>query len=399
MSGSSPAGVLAGVRVLDFGRYIAGPFCATLLADLGAEVIRIEKVDGSEDRYNVPLADTGEGAGFLQMGRNKRGMTLNPTRDAGREVVRRLVATADVVVANLPPSTLTAMGLDYASLTAVKPDIILATSSAFGSGGPYSERVGFDGVAQAMSGNMHLSGYADEPMKSYVPYVDYSTATFTALGAVAALFHRQRTGEGQMVEGSLLGSALTIANTPLMEQAMLELDRVATGNRGQTAGPSDCVPTRDGWILVQVVGDQLFERWARLMGEPEWREDPRFASDEQRGVHGEALSERTRRWAAERTTAQALAELAEARIPCGEVLTPRRTLANEHVLAREYLKPIDYPGLPKPAMLADTPFTMSATPPGIRERAPRLGEHTDAILAELGYSEAEIAELRAARVV
>ena len=142
--------VLEGIRVLDFGRYIAGPFCASLLADLGAEVIRIEKVSGSEDRFLSPVSEQGDGALFMQVGRNKRGMTLNPMKPEGREIVKKLVATADVVVANLPPDTLKTMGLDYDSLKAVKPDIILTMISAFGTGGPYSNRVGFDGLGQAM---------------------------------------------------------------------------------------------------------------------------------------------------------------------------------------------------------------------------------------------------------
>ena len=158
--------VLEGVRVLDFGRYIAGPFCATLLADLGADVIRIEKVDGGEDRWTTPVAEGGDGAGFMQWGRNKRGMTLNPRTRDGADILKRLVATADVVIANLPPATLVEMGLDYASLVAIRPDVILTTATAFGGPGPYAERVGFDGVAQAMSGNMHLTGEAGHPTKN-----------------------------------------------------------------------------------------------------------------------------------------------------------------------------------------------------------------------------------------
>ena len=148
--------VLKGVKVLDFGRYIAGPFCGTLLGDLGADVIRIEKVDGSEDRFLSPITEDGDGALFMQLARNKRSLTLNPMKPEGREVVKRLVATADVVVANLPPDTLETMGLDYSSLRAIKPDIILTMISAFGRGGPYSNRVGFDGIGQAMSGNMYM---------------------------------------------------------------------------------------------------------------------------------------------------------------------------------------------------------------------------------------------------
>ena len=159
--------VLEGIRVLDFGRYIAGPFCATLLGDMGAEVIRIEKVDGSEDRYLSPINENGDGAMFMQMGRNKKSVTLNPMKPEGREIVKKLVATADVVVANLPPDTLKTMGLDYESLTEIKPDIILTMISAFGTGGPYANRVGFDGLGQAMSGNMFMSGTPDQPVKAY----------------------------------------------------------------------------------------------------------------------------------------------------------------------------------------------------------------------------------------
>ena len=159
------------------------------------------------------------------------------------------------------------MGMDYASLKAIKSDIILTSSTAFGSEGPYATRVGFDGVAQAMSGNMHLTGYADEPMKNYFPYVDFMTGTLNAMSTVVAIMHRHQTGEGQHVEGALLASALTVANGSLIEQHFLKKDRVGTGNRGQTAAPSDAFQTQDGWFLVQIVGNPLYERWAKLMGE------------------------------------------------------------------------------------------------------------------------------------
>ena len=168
------AGVLDGVRVLDFGRYIAGPFCGMLLGDMGAEVIRIDKLAGSEDRYLVPVAESGEGPLFLALNRNKMSLTLNPMKPEGREVVRKLVETADVVIANLPQPTLEAMGIDYDSLKAIKPDIILTTVTAYGNGGPYSERVGFDGVAQALAGATYMGGHPGDPMKSFVPFADLS---------------------------------------------------------------------------------------------------------------------------------------------------------------------------------------------------------------------------------
>ena len=392
-------GVLDGVRVLDFGRYIAGPFCAALLADLGAEVIRVEKIGGGEDRGVIPVGSEGEGSLYLQTNRNKLGMTLDPVAPAGREVVRRLVASADVVVANLPPAALRALGLDYASLAAVKADVILTAVSAFGTGGPYEEKIGFDGIGQAMSGAMYLSGAPDEPMKAFVPYVDYATALTAAFGTLAALLHRRATGRGQEVQASLLATALTITNAYVVEQALLAPNRVASGNRSQIAAPSDAYPTRDGWIVVQVVGTPLFRRWAALMGEEHWLTDARFADDRARGDHGALVSARMREWCATRSTAEALATLEAARIPAGPVCSPQQVLDDPHVRATAMLEPVAYPGTPRPTPLSATPVRLSATPGGIRRRAPRLGEHTDAILTRLGYTPSEIAALRQAGVV
>ncbi len=276
-------GALDGIRVLDFGRYIAGPFCAALLADLGADVIRIEKVGGGEDRFLAPIGADGDGAFYVQVNRNKRGMTLNPRRPEGQHVLHRLLATTDVVVANLPDAALSTLGLDYAALSAVKPDVILTSVSAFGPGGPLSHKLGFDAVGQAMSGIMYLSGRPDEPTKAYAPYVDFTTALAATVGTLAALTVRARTGQGQEVKGSLLASALTIANGALIEQAVVRPDRVATMNRSQTQAPSDVFRTTDGWVLIQCIGQPLYKRWAELMGETSWLEDPRFADDRSRG--------------------------------------------------------------------------------------------------------------------
>ena len=391
--------VLRDIRVLDFGRYIAGPFCAALLGDLGAEVIRVEKVDGSEDRFTAPISDDSTGSGFLQLNRNKLGFTLNPRKPDGQTILHKLVATADVVVANLPPDTLKSMGMDYESLKAIKRDIILTTTTAFGSSGPYGTRVGFDGVAQAMSGNMHLTGYDDEPMKNYFPYVDFQTATLNALSTLAALMHRQQTGEGQHVEGALLASALSVANGTMIEQHFLNVNRVGTGNRGQTTAPSDAYPTKDGWVLVQIVGNPLYERWANLMGESKWLDESKFGTDELRGLHSIEISDRMREWTKTRPTKIVIEELENARIPCGEVLSPQEALDNEQVAAMGFLKYVDYPNLPKSAPIARMPMNFSTIDNSIRRRAPQLGEHTNEILKSLGYSEDAITSLKEDQVV
>lgn len=391
--------VLEGIRVLDFGRYIAGPYCATLLGDMGAEVIRIEKIDGSEDRFLSPISDKGDGALFMQLARNKLCMTLNPMKPEGREIVKKLVATADVVIANLPPDTLQNMGLDYDSLKQTREDIILTTVSAFGRGGPYSNRVGFDGLGQAMSGAMYMSGTPEQPVKAYPPFIDFGTASLSAFGTMAALFERQKTGKGQMVEGSLFNTALTMMNGTAIEQSAIQRNRVATLNRSQTSAPADTFRTKDGWVLVQSVGGPLFKRWTDMIGEDHWLSDPRFKDDISRGDNAEAISERLAQWCAERTSKEVLDAMEQARLPAGPVMSPQEVLDDPHIAAKGLFQAVEYPGLDTPAPLMKTPVELSETPGEIRSRPPTLGEHTNQIMQELGYSEAEIAQLKEKRVV
>ena len=386
--------LLNDVRVLDFGRFIAGPFCGALLGDLGADVIRVEKTIGSEDRFTSPVTENGDGSAYMQLNRNKRGLTLNPKKPNGQIILKKLIESADVVIANLPPDTLASMGLDYENLRKIKPDIILTTSTAFGSEGPYGQRVGFDGVAQAMSGNMYLTGHENEPMRNYFPYVDFTTASLNAMATLAAIIHKMKTGEGQHVQGALLASAITIANGTLIEQQQLNNNRTATGNRGQTSAPVDAFQTKDGWILVQVVGDPLYARWAALMGEDQWITDPKYANDEVRGNNSADISQRMQEWTSQRSTTEAIESLEAARIPCGEVLSPQAALDNEQVAAMNFLPPTDYPGLAKPAAVARMPIDFSAINTAIRHRAPILGEHTNEILDSLGFTSQDIESFR-----
>jgi crotonobetainyl-CoA:carnitine CoA-transferase CaiB-like acyl-CoA transferase len=391
--------VLAGVRVLDFGRYIAGPYCAALLADLGADVIRIERRGGGEDRWVAPVGADGVGAMYIVMNRNKRAMTLDPSCPEGREIVRKLVASADVVVANLPPEVLRSLALDLESLRRVKADIILTTVTAFGAGGPWSHKHGFDGIGQVMSGGAYLTGTPEQPLRAAVAWVDCGTASLAALGTLAALMSRQQTGRGQKVEGALLRTAVAFNNPTLVEQQVIRPNRVATVNRGQTSAPSDLFRTRDGWIIAYAIGNPMFARWAKLMGEDAWLTDPRFKDDEARGNHGEIISKRMERWTMERTTEEALRELEAAKIPAGPLYSPEQALEDAHIRAAGLLADTDYPGLPRPAPLAPTPVDLSETPGRFRHRAPKLGEHTDEILAELGYAPDVIDAFRQKQVI
>ncbi|HEX6443225.1 MAG TPA: CoA transferase [Stellaceae bacterium] len=395
------AGVLDGVRVLDFGRYIAGPFCAALLGDIGAEVIRIERIGGGEDRGLIPVGAGVEGGGamFLAMNRNKLGMTLDPGSPKGREITKKLVATADVVVANLPPAVLRSLALDLDSLRETKPDIILTTVTGFGAGGPLSHKHGFDGIGQAMSGAVYLSGSPELPTMTKVPWVDFGTAFLSAFGTLAASIERGKTGRGQKVEGALLRTAVAISNAMLIEQSLTQVDRTRIGNRGFNAAPGDIYKTRDGWIVVTVIGQPMFRRWCRMIGEEHWLSDPRFGDDQSRADYGDSISARMIAWCAERRSAEALAELEKASIVAGEVLSPQQAIDDEHIRAAGLLTERSYSTLDQTFPLAPTPIELSETPGAYRLPAPLIGEHTDEILTSLGYEAGEIAALHAEGVV
>jgi crotonobetainyl-CoA:carnitine CoA-transferase CaiB-like acyl-CoA transferase len=291
------------------------------------------------------------------------------------------------------------MQLDYESLKAVKEDVILVTASAFGAQGPWAERVGFDGIGQAMCGSVYMTGVGDPPYRASVNWVDFGTALHCALGAMMALRERDKTGRGQVVEGSLFGTALTFANSAIIEQIVTNVNRVPKGNIGQTAAPSDTYRCKDGWLLVQVSGDPLFKRWAKLMGEDHWLSDPRFKTDLSRGDHGAVVSERMARWCAEKTVSEASDLLADARIPNGPVLSPQQAHDHPQTQAANMLTPVDYPGLPKPAPIAKPAVRLSQTPAQLRHRAPTTGEHTQEILGALGIDEKQLQALRASGIV
>ncbi|MDX2277876.1 MAG: CoA transferase [Hyphomonadaceae bacterium] len=391
--------VLAGVRVVDFGRFIAAPCCAALLGDLGAQVIRVEKRQGGEDRWIGPIGAGGEGAMFMQNNRNKLSLTLDMGAERGREVASRLVASADVVVANFPEKTLFDLGLDYDSLRAFKPDIILTSISAFGSSGPYRDRLGFDAVGQLMSGAASRTGPPDQPVRTPVQYVDVGSALAATVGTLAALMHHRNTGQGQRVEASLLSTAMTMTSVMMIEQAVTNINRRASLNRGQQSAPNDIFAVRDGWILIQGVGQPIFRRWAKLMGVEDWLSDPRFSNDKSRGENWSPINQRTQAWCVERTQSEALEELERARIPAYPVNTLQDAIDDPQVKAMGFLHYTDYPGLPRPAPIVEPPFRLSSCPGIAPKRAPLLGEHTDQILAELNYTAAEIAALRQEQVI
>ncbi len=290
------------------------------------------------------------------------------------------------------------MGLDWESVKAINPRAILATASTFGTTGPYAGKLGFDGIGQVMSGAVHMTGHPEEPMKSFYPWVDYGTASNLAFAVVAALYGRTNTGVGQRVEASLLGTALAAGGHVLTEQDVSAPNRVGTGNRHPAVGPSDIVATADGRIIIQIIGSTIFARWAKMIGHPEFVDDPRFATDDLRGENGVVLSAAASEWAATRSTAAALEELAAADIPAGPVYSLQQTLDDPHVAA-VMLDEVEVPGFGRPVKAVANPLRFGDGGAPLGTRTPGLGEHTAEILTELGYSDAEQAELKAARII
>ena len=392
--------VLSGIRVLDFGRFIAGPFCGALLADHGADVVRIDRVGGSEDRFILPLAESGEGPMFMQVNRGKRSLSLEPTSPEGREIVRKLIARSDILIANLPASTLKSMGLDYATVSAINPRIILVTTNAYGQTGPNAHKVGFDGIAQSMSGTVYLGGDPGAPRRALGPYVDYATAISAAFGAMLALIARERTGRGQEVSGSLLMTALTVSNSILIEQAITKPNRIPQGNLGYSSAPADLFRCSDErWLIAQVVGQPLWEKFCKMLGAEDWLSDPRFKDDLGRGNHAHLVSERLQAWCATRSREDALKAFDAARIPAGPVHSPQEALDDAHIRASGILRELAFPGMAQPAPVVDTPIRLSDTPGSVRGRAPMPGEHSAAVLGEIGYSANDIDRLRSAGIV
>ncbi|MEY2459592.1 MAG: hypothetical protein QOG30_1422, partial [Acidimicrobiaceae bacterium] len=259
--------------------------------------------------------------------------------------------------------------------------------------------LGFDGVVQAMSGAVALSGEPGHPTRCYAPYIDFGTGSYLALGTMTALFVRERTGLGQHVEGSLLNTGLITANRETVERQVLGIDRQPMGNRGQIAAPYDVFETKDGHVFCSVIGNRQFSRWCRMVGRDDLADDARLQSDAAREEHGDELNEIMREWCRTRSNDEVIDELGRFELAVGPVYRPQEVLDDPHVQAIGQLVDVTYPGTPRPAPIADFPLTLSDTPRRALRRAPTVGEHTDEVLEEIGLSPADIAALRSERVV
>ena len=392
---TAPPGPLEGVVVLDCTQVMAGPFCAMLLADMGAEVVKVEKPGGDDARRMGPPFINGESAAFLGVNRNKKGVVLDLKNDLDRGVFRRMAAQADVVAENFRPGTMARLGLGPDDLRRERPELIYASISGFGQTGPYADRPGYDLIAQGMSGMMSATGHpGSPPVKISAPIADLGAGMFAAYGILAAYVRRLKTGEGQVVDASLLEAAVALT---VWEAAEYWGSGAVPGPRGSAhrlVAPYQAVESADGHFNVGAANQANYERLCAALGRPDLLADPRFAGNPERVRNYAALAEEIQRTTRTRTSAEWLAELQEAGVPAGPICGTDEALADEHVRAREMVVALEHPVAGRVDNLG-VPVKLSATPGSVRTPAPTLGQHTESVLRAFGVPEAQVAAILA----
>jgi formyl-CoA transferase len=397
------APVLEGIRVLDFGRYIACPYGGMLLADMGAEVIRIEPPGGAEDRTIGAFAPTGESLPYGMIScRNKKDITLDIRTEEGLGILRKLVKTADVVMHNFAPGAPESRSLSYDDLGKVNPRIIVVSISGFGKTGPYAQRPGFDSVAQALSSMMSWSGFpGTPPTRASLAVIDCSTGVMAAYSTVLCLLNRDSTGLGQEVDLGLLDTAVSFVATMGIpaEVELLNYERSQVGNNS-FYNFSNAFRTKDGrWIMVSAIGNRIWRRLVKSLGVEELADDPHFKDDMSRFENRSLLDPIFSKLAGNFTAAEFVGILEKARVPCGEIKSPAEMVKDPQINARNMLVDVEYPGIGKVPLPGIIP-KLSRNPGSIRKRASGLGEDNDEIyLQELKLSEKELKKLKRQGIV
>lgn len=393
------ASALQGIRVLDLTQIMAGPYCAVLLADLGADVIKIEKPQGGDDsrRLGPPFFD-GESAAFIAMNRNKKSLALDIKQPAGKDILWRLIDTADVLIENFRPGTLARLGFGYDEVHKRRPSLVYCSISAFGQTGPLSTSGGFDLIAQAMSGVISVTGTKETPVKVGVPISDLNAGLFASHAVLAALLYRARTGEGQHVETSLLEGALayTIWESNEYWATGKSPERLGTAHR--LTAPYQLFETEDGWIAIGAANQRNWERLCSALERPDLLNDLRFASNRERMAHLEALVDTLTQSFKAKTTESWLEILEAAGVPSGPMLDLEQVYEHPQVQAREMEVEVTHPVAGRVRAIG-MPVKYSATPGRIERSAPLLGEHTAEILTSLGLEGAQVQALEAEGVV
>ena len=397
VDGQKANGPLAGLKVIDLSHVMAGPACAMLLADMGADVIKVEKLPGGEDaRRMVPPTISGESAAFLIMNRNKRGIALNLKTEAGRKVLSRLLQDADVLIENYRRGTMEKMGFGYDALHALNPRLIYCSISGFGRTGPYADRGGFDLVTQGMSGLMSITGEGPgcPPVKLGAPVTDITAGILGCVGILAALHARASTGKGQRVDTSLFEAG--IIHT-YWQSAICFATGEAPGPMGTAHplnAPYQAFAVADGWITVGAANQKNWQRLLEVLEAPQLGDDPRFASNADRMRNLPALQAELTAFFKTRTSAEWLRRLEEAGVPAGPVLDVRQMQSDPQALAREMIVKTAHPVAGQVNAIG-LPIKFSETPGRVSRAAPVLGQHTREVLREYGFSDAEAGQMAA----
>jgi formyl-CoA transferase len=385
--------LLDGIVVLDVTQVMAGPFCAMLLCDMGADVIKIEPPGGDWTR-NLASAVGAESPAFNAVNRGKRGVVLDLKRPEAQDVFRRLARTADIIVENYRPGVMARFGLDYASLAGSNPGLIYASISGYGQTGPSGEKGGFDLVAQGASGLMSITGEPGRPpVKVGVPLTDLGAGMFAVTGILAALNYRQRTGLGQRIDTSLLEAGIALSVWEATEYFTTGNAPQPVGSSHRLSAPYQAFRCADGYMTVGAANDRTFARFCALLGHADWATEPQFVTNASRVQHRAELAARIEAITVEEPRSEWLARLDEAGIPCGPINDYSEVFRDPQVLARDMLLEVDHPALGALHALG-TPIKMSRTPLDPSRRAPLLGEHNTAVLEQAGYSSEQIEELR-----
>jgi len=392
MSQPPHQGPLVGMRVLDMTHVMAGPTCGMMLADMGADVIKIEKIDGGDDsRRMVPPLVNGEPASFMMMNRNKRGLVLDLKKDKGKEALLRLVKTADVLIENYRKGTMERLGLGYERLKQENPGLIYCEISGFGRTGPLADQGGFDLVAQGMTGLMSITGEGPgrPPVKVGAPLTDITAGLLAAMGVSAAYAHKLRTGHGQRVDTSLFEAGIVHTYWQSAICLATGVSPEPQGSAHPLSAPYQAFQTSDGWITLGASNQRSWERFIVAAGVPELGKDGRFADNHARMENLAALVEALTPVFLARSSGEWLALLEEAGVPAGPVLDIKQMLAHPQTAAREMAPAFDHPVAGRTQALG-FPVKFSATPGKVRHAAPVFGQHTREVLAEIGYTDAEI---------
>ncbi len=392
---------LEGIKVLDVSRVLAGPFCCMLLGDMGADVVKVERVGRGDDVRSVGDKVGGESLYYMMMNRNKRGVTLDFRNPRGIELLKSLVSEADILVENFRAGTMERMGCGYDVLREINPRLIMASISGFGQDGPYADYACFDMIAQAMSGLMDLTGEPDRPPVTTGTFlVDYASGIYAAFGILGALRAREATGEGQHVDIALLDTAVSFLITAIPEYLLLDKKMTRRGNRDRYAAPSNLFEAKDGrWVYIASATDSLFPRLLAVIGKTEILQDPRFVTNEARMRNVAASEAVLSDWVSERTADEVVEMVRGAGLPCAKVATIDEVVEDPQVRHREMLVEIEHPTVGRfPMHGLNVHYSQSRQ--SIRRPPPLLGQHNQEVYAEwLGLDDDTVAELSESGVI